>query len=147
MAAPVITNATDTSGEALPVDRRGLYDAPQPAPTGNGSEVLPVVLRDLTERQEHGRRKYGTPLRAHNGRSAIQDALEEAYDQVMYLAQLRMEWPERVARPRVVASDISGRHTGASGSDRGGAMQRRRTPPWPGVLRGLRLAQADGAAR
>jgi hypothetical protein len=79
---------------------RPLTPAAQPAPTGNGPEVLPVVLRDLTERQEHGRKKYGTVLRAHNGRAAIQDALEEAYDQVMYLAQLRMEWPELVAQAR-----------------------------------------------
>lgn len=74
--------------------------SPQPAPTGNGPEVLPVVLGFLTRRQEHGRAKYGTTLRAHNGRDALQDAVEEAADKLMYLMQLRMQWPALVAQVR-----------------------------------------------
>lgn len=72
----------------------------QPAPTGNGPEVLPVALEFLTDRQEHGRIKYGTVLRAHNGRSALRDAREEAADQYMYLTQLEMEWPQLLAEAR-----------------------------------------------
>lgn len=75
----------------------------QPAPTGNGPEVLPVVIDLLTKRQEHGLKKYGTALRAHNGRSALRDAKEEAADQLMYLTQLEMEWPRLVAHVRVAA--------------------------------------------
>jgi hypothetical protein len=72
----------------------------QPAPTGNGPEVLPVVLQFLTQRQEQGARKYGTTLRALNGRDALRDAKEEAADQLMYLTQLEMEWPALVAKVR-----------------------------------------------
>lgn len=79
--------------------------AAQPAPTGNGPEVLPVVLQFLTQRQEQGARKYGTTLRAHNGRSALRDAKEEAADQLMYLTQLEMEWPAIVAQVRADALD------------------------------------------
>lgn len=75
----------------------------QPAPTGNGPEVLPVVLQFLTQRQAKSVPKYGTTLRAHNGRSALRDAREEAADQLMYLTQLEMEWPAVVAQERAVA--------------------------------------------
>lgn len=93
-----ITNATGTApGEVLQVDRRGLYDPPaQPAPTGNGPEVLPVVLERLQRRAEHGRKKYGT----FNGRDALQDAIDEADDQQAYLTQLQMQWPALEARVR-----------------------------------------------
>jgi len=75
----------------------------QPKPTGSGPEVLPVVLRFLTQRQEKSVPKYGTVLRADNGRSALRDAKEEAADQLMYLTQLEMEWPALVARVREAA--------------------------------------------
>lgn len=72
----------------------------QPAPTGNGPEVLPVVLERLQRRAEHGRKKYGTPLRAFNGRDALQDAIDEADDQQAYLTQLQMQWPALEAKVR-----------------------------------------------
>ena len=64
---------------------------PQPAPTGNGEVVLVAVLGDLTARAEHGRKTYGTYLKTRNGRSALQDAYEEALDLCMYLKQRLME--------------------------------------------------------
>lgn len=73
---------------------------PQPAPTGDGPEVLPVVIERLKGRSEKGRRKYGTPLRAHNGRDALQDAIDEVDDQQAYLTQLQMQWPALEARVR-----------------------------------------------
>jgi len=79
--------------------------ADQPTPTGNGTPILPLVILDLEQRQERSIPKYGTVLRAHNGRDALQDALEEAYDQVMYLRQLREEWPALVAKVRAAAFD------------------------------------------
>jgi hypothetical protein len=73
---------------------------PEPAPTGDGEEVLPVVLEaarragvgvelsaDLEARAAFGEAKYGTPLRAWNGRDAAVDAYQEALDLVMYLTQ------------------------------------------------------------
>lgn len=82
----------------------------QPAPIGDGPVVLPEAIAavrrirsgaaigysgdpvaDLRERALAGEKKYGTPLRAHNGRDALVDAYQEALDLVMYLSQLFME--------------------------------------------------------
>lgn len=49
--------------------------------------ILDLVVADLQERARVGLRKYGEPLRAFNGRSALQDAYEEALDLAMYLRQ------------------------------------------------------------
>lgn len=85
----------------------------QPAPSGNGREVLPFVIRELTQssdweshslqkdlfhRAEVGEKKYGTRLKTDNGRDAMQDAYEEAQDAVMYLAQAVLEEPFSEAR-------------------------------------------------
>jgi len=64
---------------------------PQPQPTGEGPRVLDLVLADLTDRAEVGREKYGTYLRAGNGRDALMDAYQEALDLCMYLRQAMME--------------------------------------------------------
>src|SRR5688572_20130381 len=99
--APAVGQQRLEAAEGRGTTGRGFvtWDAPalQPAPTGNGTPILQLVLADLQQRQEHGQKKYGTVLRAHNGRDALQDALEEAYDQVMYLRQLREEWPALLA--------------------------------------------------
>lgn len=50
-----------------------------------------LLAADLRERAEVGAKKYGTPLRVHNGRSAILDLYQELSDAVMYSAQARME--------------------------------------------------------
>lgn len=59
----------------------------QRAPRGRGQAILPLVLADLCERSAAGTRKYGTKLRAHNGRDALVDAYQEALDLCMYLRQ------------------------------------------------------------
>ncbi|MCP4365406.1 MAG: hypothetical protein GY800_08940 [Planctomycetes bacterium] len=63
----------------------------EPAPTGDGREVLAEVLKDLKERDKVGRVKYGTPLKTNNGRRALVDAYQEALDLCMYLKQTIME--------------------------------------------------------
>lgn len=85
----------------------------QPAPSGNGREVLPFVIRDLVadegltpsfwivgylnsdlqERAVAGEKKYGVRLKTFNGRDALLDAYEESQDLVMYLAQALLEEP------------------------------------------------------
>lgn len=60
---------------------------PQPTPHGSGDPILGMVLADLTNRALVGKKKYGEPLKAHNGRNALQDAYEEALDMCMYLRQ------------------------------------------------------------
>ncbi|MGL5282737.1 MAG: hypothetical protein ACRC8W_13500 [Plesiomonas shigelloides] len=59
----------------------------QPTPHGSGDPILGMVLADLTNRALVGKEKYGEPLKAHNGRNALQDAYEEALDMCMYLRQ------------------------------------------------------------
>lgn len=59
----------------------------EPEPKGNGVIILPLVLEDLTSRAETGKLKYGTYLRADNGRDALMDAYQEALDLCMYLRQ------------------------------------------------------------
>ncbi len=64
----------------------------QIAPTHNdGPSMHDLVIEDMRERKEHGLRKYGTILQAHNGRSAVRDAYEEVLDLAVYLRQLLEE--------------------------------------------------------
>lgn len=67
----------------------------QPMPTGDGESVTPVARvlfgEMLTARERKGIKTYGTTLRTHNGRDAVQDALEECIDLWQYLVQIRME--------------------------------------------------------
>lgn len=60
---------------------------PQPPPQGDGTPILPLVIADLQARAEMGKRKYGTELRADNGRDALMDAYQETLDLAMYLRQ------------------------------------------------------------
>jgi hypothetical protein len=59
----------------------------EPDPIGNGEIILPLVIADLSDRAEVGEKKYGTKLRANNGRDALMDAYQEAADLLMYLRQ------------------------------------------------------------
>lgn len=90
----------------------GSLNDPEPAPTGNGAPVWPLVIGDLSnavhrsntsdsrtdlivfkmmddmiERDQQGRAKYGTPLRTNNGRDVLKDAYQESLDLVVYLRQ------------------------------------------------------------
>lgn len=59
----------------------------QPEPTGDGIEVWPLVVADMHARNALGSKRYGTPLRANNGRDVLRDAYEEALDLCAYLRQ------------------------------------------------------------
>ena len=59
----------------------------EPNPTGNGVAIIELVRKDFDDRAETGRAKYGTYLRADNGRDALMDAYQEAVDLCMYLRQ------------------------------------------------------------
>ena len=65
--------------------------AKQPDPEGDGDLIWPLVIEDIDLRASAGRRKYGTYLRANNGRDALLDAYQEAIDLVMYLRQAIFE--------------------------------------------------------
>lgn len=65
---------------------------PQPAPVANNNPaVWDLVLGDMAERDQSGRKKYGTPLQPFNGRDALVDGYQEALDLVVYLRQAIFE--------------------------------------------------------
>lgn len=49
------------------------------------------LTRLMAERHELGKRRYGVGLQPFNGRDALQDALEELLDLVVYLEQAALE--------------------------------------------------------
>lgn len=98
----------------------GIADQREPAPTGEGKVVLDYITekltlqisyssfksalppvtdpdnlrllqRDLADRAETGKQKYGTYLRVNNGRRAYFDLYQEVCDAIMYSGQARME--------------------------------------------------------
>lgn len=63
----------------------------QPEPKRGKEVVLDYVLKDLQERAEAGRKRYGSYLETHNGRDSLWDAYQEALDLAMYLRQVILE--------------------------------------------------------
>jgi hypothetical protein len=63
----------------------------QPKPIGNGAIVWSEVMADMSERVRMGKDKYGTLLRADNGREPLVDAYQEALDLTQYLKQAIIE--------------------------------------------------------
>ena len=56
-------------------------NTPEPAPVPtDGTPIWDLVIADMRERDQEGRRKYGTPLQAGNGRDTLVDAYHEALD-------------------------------------------------------------------
>ena len=54
-------------------------------------DIVDLSIVDLKKRKAFGKKKYGVPLRANNGRNALQDAYEEAQDLSLYLKQRLVE--------------------------------------------------------
>jgi hypothetical protein len=69
---------------------------PDPTESVNSATVIQKVLEDFVGQAEKGLIHYGTVLRTHNGRDALQDAYEEALDLCMYLAQAIMERDDKI---------------------------------------------------
>jgi hypothetical protein len=82
----------------------------QPDPKQGEQVVVDVVLADIRERAETGKRKYGTYLKTNNGRNPLWDAYQEAIDLVMYLRQALLEQerhltqcsPDAAPRPPII---------------------------------------------
>ena len=60
----------------------------------------------MQARDEFGRRKYGGPLRANNGRDPLVDAWQEALDLWQYIAQMRIEGRRMPMAMRVLIRSI-----------------------------------------
>lgn len=69
----------------------------QPSPKPNNSTpIWELVIGDMAGRDRVGRKRYGVPLQAGNGRDALRDAYEESLDQVAYLRQAIEERKKKV---------------------------------------------------
>lgn len=65
-------------------------DQPLPTPSDRPA-VWEAVIDDMRARDQLGRKKYGTPLQNHNGRSALRDLYEELLDAAVYAKQRILE--------------------------------------------------------
>jgi hypothetical protein len=63
----------------------------QPLPEPGRECVQDALIAQIEERKQLGIERYGRPLETHNGRDAVQDAVEEAIDLAVYLKQVELE--------------------------------------------------------
>lgn len=63
-----------------------IKDQPQPKQSTHPA-VWRLVMKDMVDRDQTGRERYGVPLQGHNGRDALVDAYQEALDLAVYLRQ------------------------------------------------------------
>ncbi len=81
---------------------------PQPAPVPNsGVPVWDLVMSDMRDRKEFGRKKYGTCLQTFNGRDALVDLYQELLDACVYVRQKIEE--SKAAVPPEAAKEIARR--------------------------------------
>ncbi len=67
---------------------QGELNTPEPNPVLNESTpIWDLVILDMKARDNEGRKKYGTPLQAHNGRRPLVDAYQETLDLAVYIRQ------------------------------------------------------------
>ena len=60
----------------------------QPKPTPNEETfVYDLVIKDIGDRVNVGKKEYGTPLQPFNGRSALTDLYQELLDSSLYIRQ------------------------------------------------------------
>lgn len=59
---------------------------PDPVHTDE-TPVWELVIEDMRQRDQEGRRKYGTPLQASNGRDPLVDLYQELLDACVYIRQ------------------------------------------------------------
>lgn len=66
---------------------KNVSDQKQPVLENNNIPVWDLVKKDIDDRNEAGIKKYGTALKAFNGRNSIIDSYQEALDLVVYFRQ------------------------------------------------------------
>ncbi len=94
----------------------GILQQPKPTPS-DGPAIVDLVIGDLCERARVGEAKYGTRLRAGNGRDALVDAYQETLDQAKYLRQ-EIEERRAAAERRLTADEILEIARNAAAGDR-----------------------------
>lgn len=68
-----------------------MTNKPEPMPTKGKENVTEALIKDLQERSELGKRKYGTYLETFNGRDPLVDGFQELLDLAQYWKQVLME--------------------------------------------------------
>lgn len=82
----------DRLATELHTPERANREGDQPLPTVNDLPCIQdLVIKDIEQRKEVGRRRYGTVLQPFNGRNSLLDAYQEALDLAIYLRQLLEE--------------------------------------------------------
>lgn len=67
-------------------EAKAIATTPEPPPAaGTGRPIWELVVEDMKARDEFGREKYGTALKAGDGRRSLVDAYQEALDLAVYL--------------------------------------------------------------
>lgn len=56
-------------------------------------DINPLVIQDMTDRDNWGRSKYGVPLQPFNGRDPLVDLYQEFLDAIVYTKQFLLENP------------------------------------------------------
>jgi hypothetical protein len=87
-AAGMAVAAVYRAGICISTDEIVNPDALHTAAPGT---VWDLVVHDMHGRDALGLRKYGRPLRPHDGRDTLQDAYEEALDLAVYLRKAMLE--------------------------------------------------------
>jgi hypothetical protein len=59
----------------------------EPDPKDGTQPIGELVLKDVQDRIDLGLKRYGTLLKADNGRRALYDAYDEVLDLAMYIRQ------------------------------------------------------------
>jgi hypothetical protein len=111
--APDKQGNCDNCGKVWPIliPLRPSLSRPEPPPTTNSSKpIWELVIADMRERDREGRKKYGTPLQAFNGRDALVDCYQEALDLAVYLCQAIEE-----RRQTGATKEIPTTHEGSTG--------------------------------
>lgn len=94
MEDPSFRERVQTGSDIHKVDESKLKQrkGDQPLPLVNETtDIQQAVIRDIEERREVGKQRYGTALQGFNGRSVVRDLYEELLDGVMYAKQMRKE--------------------------------------------------------
>lgn len=63
----------------------GVGDDDRPCGMLSATDLRAIMIAEMAERDETGRKRYGTPLTTHNGRDHLVDAYQEALDLAVYL--------------------------------------------------------------
>lgn len=87
---PVTVDASSYGDQAAGETVVPHIEQAMPVPNDRGS-IQELVRHDLLQRERVGVQRYGTPLQAFNGRSALRDLYEELLDAACYARQMIAE--------------------------------------------------------